>query len=199
MIDKNDPFVASNIDAFLNVLDPADNATGGGTASAVAGAMAAGLVAMVARLSVGKEGMQPDAFYAPIIEEAHRLAEELFFGGWEDSSAFGRVRAAIKLPKDTDEQVAARSRAMQDAWVSAANVPLANARRCKRTAELAEALAGESNAAAASDLLCAAELVRAGLAGCAANVRINLPAIKNAAIVDELTRSIDELVGGQEP
>lgn len=197
MIDKTDPAVAANIDALLKVLDPTDNATGGGTASAAAGAMAAGLVAMVARLSVGKEGMQPDAFYAPVIAEAERLTEELFAGCREDSDAFGAVRAAFKLPKDTDEQAATRRQAIQVAWVAAACVPLTNARGCKRVADLADSLEGKSRADAASDLLCAAELARAGLAGCVANVRINLPSIKDQAVVDELTRSVDGLVGGQ--
>lgn len=52
-----------NIQAFLKVLDPADNSTGGGTASAIVGAMAAALAGMVARLSIGKDGMELDEFY----------------------------------------------------------------------------------------------------------------------------------------
>ncbi len=197
MIDKTDPSIAANIDALLKVLDPGDNTTGGGTASAAAGAMAASLVAMVARLSTGKEGMAPAAFYAEIIDEAELLTEDLFTGGREDSDAFEAVRTAFKLPKDTDEQAAARRQAVQAAWVAAARVPLANARRCKRTADLAAALEGKSNVDAASDLLCAAELARAGLAGCVANVRINIPAIKDQAVVDELARAVDALARGQ--
>ncbi len=197
LIDKTDPTVASNIDAMLKVLDPADNATGGGTASALAGAMAAGLVAMVARLSLGKDGMEPDEFYQPIIAEAEALATELFAGCREDSDAFLAVRAAFKLPKADDEQIAARKQAIQAAWVGAACIPLANARRCKRTADLAKRLAGKSNPDAASDLLCARELSKAGLAGCAANVQINLPSIKDPAVVEELTNSIGSLLLGK--
>ena len=90
--------------AFLKVLDPSDNSTGGGTASAVAGAMAAALVGMVSRLSVGREGMAEDAFYEKITAEAEGLSEELFRGGWEDSEAFKAVMLGFKMPKKTNEQ-----------------------------------------------------------------------------------------------
>ena len=63
-----------NVAAFLKVLDPEDNSTGGGTASAVAGAMAGALVGMVARLSVGRKGMETEWFYTDITEAAETLA-----------------------------------------------------------------------------------------------------------------------------
>ena len=67
------PWTDADLQAFLRVIDPDDNATGGGTASAVAGAMAAGLAGMVARLSVGKDGMEPDPYYHEIDAEAQVL------------------------------------------------------------------------------------------------------------------------------
>ena len=73
-----------NLAAFLKVLDPRDTTTGGGTASAVAGAMAGALVAMVARLSIGKDGMEPDRFYEDVAAKATALSGELFDGGRED-------------------------------------------------------------------------------------------------------------------
>ena len=59
--------MAANTKAFLRVLDSSENTTGGGTASAVAGAMAAALVAMVARLSLGKQDLEDEDFYREII------------------------------------------------------------------------------------------------------------------------------------
>ena len=62
-----------NINAFMRVLDATDNSTGGGTASSVAGAMAAGLAAMVARLSMDKTDLAPAEYYQTIAAEAENI------------------------------------------------------------------------------------------------------------------------------
>jgi formiminotetrahydrofolate cyclodeaminase len=188
-----------NTTAFLKVLDPADNSTGGGTASAVAGAMAGALVAMVARLSIGKEGMESESFYKKLGASAETLSTELFNGGHEDSQAFESVRHAFRLPKDSDEEKSIRREAIQAAWIHAARVPLANAERCRQVLELGTQLRDRSNPNAASDLACAMYLARAGMLGCLENVEINLPAIKDQQVAAELAervnvlRNLDEL------
>ncbi len=101
----------AELKAFLDVLNPEDNATGGGTASAVAGAMAAGLAGMVARVSLGKEGLRSDHFYEEIDSRARGLTGELLAGGEEDSQAFGHVMRAYRMPKETDEDKKLRSAA----------------------------------------------------------------------------------------
>lgn len=168
-----------NLAAFLRVLDSKDNTTGGGTASAVAGAMAGALIAMVARLSIGKKGMEVQEFYDATIKASESLSQALFDGGKEDSQAFEAVRAAYRLEKQTDEEQALRVRAIQAAWTKATRVPLTNAESCAALIALAESLLGRSNPSAASDLDCALHLARAGLLGCLANVEINLPALKD--------------------
>ena len=182
-----------NVEAFLRLLDPADNSTGGGTASAVAGAMAAALVAMVARLSIGKEGLEAKSFYLGLSAEAEALSGELLDGGREDSDAFMAVLSAYRLAKDTDEEKSARREAIQRAVLQAARVPLANMERCWRVLELAMQLQGRSNLNAASDLECALHLARAGLLGCADNVEINLPAIKDLQATGELAEQARSL------
>ena len=196
-----------NVVAFLKVLDPADNATGGGTASAVAGAMAGALVAMVARLSIGKDGMEPDSFYNEVGAAAEALSSELFDGGREDSQAFEAVRSAFRLAKQTDEEKAARREAIRAAWVHASRVPLANAERNARVLELGARLRGRSNPSAASDLACAMHLARAGVLGCVENVEINVPAIRDggkdedrevAAELAERAHALRELVAAHD-
>ena len=183
----------ANVKSFLRVLDPADNSTGGGTASAVAGEMAAALVGMVARLSIGKKRAGRESFFSVASAEAERLSDTLFGGGHEDAQAYDAVRAACRLPKHTEEQGVERHQAIQHALLHAARVPLANAEGCRRVLELCALLDGRSNPNAASDLECARLLAHAGLLGCLANVEINLSSITDGDVKTELSRRADEL------
>ena len=183
-----------NINAFLRVLDASDNSTGGGTASSVAGAMAAGLAAMVARLSMGKKDLEPTQHYQTIAEEAEMLSHELFKGGHEDAAAFDRVSTAYKMPKDTAEAKTVRSQTIQSAMLHAAEVPLSNAERCKRVLDLCRGLENSFNTNAASDLECGIYLATAGLRGCAANVRINLPYIEDDSACKDIEDRLESIL-----
>jgi len=180
-----------NIKAFLRVLDASDNSTGGGTASSIAGAMAAGLAAMVARLSMGKKGLAPREHYEKIAARAEAIAVRLFNGGREDAAAFDRVSSAYKLPQVTDEDKVSRSLEIQKAMVHAAEVPLSNAGNCKTVLDLCRQLQEKYNTNAKSDLECAGYLAEAGLKGCLANVRINLAYIKDETVCRELKKKMD--------
>jgi formiminotetrahydrofolate cyclodeaminase len=182
-----------DIAAFLKVMDPDDDQTGGGTAAAVAGAMAAGLVGMVARLSIGREGMEEESYYRQIDADAQVLTHSLLRGGREDSQAFGAVMRAFTLPKCTDDEKAVRARAIQDGMVGATRVPLENAERSARVIELAGSLRGRSNQNAASDLEVAAKLARAALDGCLANVATNVGSIKDDQTAGALASRAAEL------
>ena len=185
--------MSQNINAFLRVLDATDNSTGGGTASSVAGAMAGGLAAMVARLSMGKKDLAPREHYEAVAAEAEKLSQALFNGGHQDAAAFDKVSAAYQLPKDSDDDKAARSRAIQDAMIHAAEVPLANAERCSRVLELCRSLEKSYNTNAASDLECAGYLAKAGLKGCIANVKINLPYIKDPDACKQIEGKLEHI------
>ena len=182
-----------NVASFLKVLDPNDNSTGGGTASAVAGAMAAALVAMVARLSIGREGSQAASFYKTLISEAERLATELFTGSRKDSEAFEHVMASFKMPKETEEQQTVRRQAIDEAMLKATRTPLVNAENCRNVLVLKQKLEGNMNPNTASDLECAGHLAKAGLLGCLANVKINLPGLKNESQAADIARQVEEL------
>jgi len=174
--------------AFFRVLDPGENSTGGGAASAVAGAMAAALVAMVARLSIGKKDMSdPDSYYQEIDAEARRLEQRLFEGSNADAQAFEQVMAAYRLPKESDEQKAARSREIQQALISATQIPLQNAEFCAQVSRLADGLTGRSNKSARSDLECASFLLQAAIKGTFSNAQANITSIKEAAVVAGLS------------
>ena len=179
--------------AFLKVLDPGDNSTGGGTASAVAGAMAAALVSMVARLSLGKPGMENETFYREISLEAERLSRLLYLGGAADSQAFEAIRAAYRLPKTAPVEREKRLSAIQEAVCEAARIPLENAEACREVLALGTRLRKCFNENAASDLECAGYLARAGLSGCLANVEINLRSLKDPALIAQLSARVASL------
>lgn len=172
--------------AFLRVLDPTDNSTGGGSASAIAGGMAAALAAMVARLSVNGAGSEPDDYYLPIAQAGVNLMHALMAGADEDAQAFNAVMAGYRLPKTTDAEKAARTAAIQAAMAHATRVPLRNAELCTEVLALVARLTGRSNPRALSDLQSAGYLARAGLLGCLANVDINLPGVKDEAVAAEI-------------
>jgi formiminotetrahydrofolate cyclodeaminase len=183
----------ANILSFQKVLDPNDNSTGGGTASAVAGAMAAALVAMVARLSIGRENSKDASFYKSLISEAEQLSSELFTGGRKDSEAFAHVMSSFKMPKETKGQQAIRRQAIDEAMLTATRVPLINAEKCQQVLNLKQKLDGLYNPTAASDLECAGHLALAGLLGCLANVKINLPGLKNESQAVKIAKRVEEL------
>jgi methenyltetrahydrofolate cyclohydrolase len=181
------------IAAFLRVLDPADTSTGGGTASAIAGALAAALVAMVSRLSAGPDAAEPVANYEDIAQAGNALAAALLEGADEDTQAFASVRAAYRLPKGSEVEVVARRAAIQSGLINAARVPLRNAQHCAQVSALVGWLEGRANPRVTSDLQCAAYLARAGLQGCLANVDINLPSIKDLVAAEEIRTQARDL------
>lgn len=175
-----------NLNAFLKVMDSQDNSTGGGSASSIAGAMAAGLAGMVARLSMGKKDLEPSDHYEAIAKQADNLSTDLLVGSNTDSAAFAVVSNAFGLPKETDKEKTARSKAIKDGMTLCAEVPLKNAAMCLEVIELCKKLVKKYNTNAFSDLECAQHLAQAGLKGCAANVRVNLPYLKNDDQVRDL-------------
>ncbi len=187
------------INAFLKVMDATDNSTGGGSASSIAGAMAAGLAGMVARLSMGKTDLAPTEHYEAIATQAETLCRKLFDGGSKDSEAFAVVSAAFGMPKGTDEEKMARSRAIKDGMTRCAEVPLQNATLCSEVLIMCARLEKSYNTTTASDLECARHLAGAGLKGCAANVRVNLPYLKDDLLVRNLESKLEAILnsGGE--
>ncbi len=193
------PFASLTIQAFVDRLASAEPVPGGGSASAVAAALAAGLASMVAALSADRPKY---AAYAPTHAWAggagRELAGRLLALADEDAAAYAAFGAAMKLPRATEEEKAVRSAAIRAAARVAADVPLRTLAACREVVAATEALAGRANLNAASDLAVASRLAEAAAHGAAENVLVNLPALGDPAWADELTGRVGELVASVE-
>ena len=168
---------------YLDLLKSDAPAPGGGSVSALSAAQGVGLVAMVADLTIGREKY---AEYEEVCkaakEEALKLYSAFIEGIDKDTEAFNKVSAAYKMPKDTDEQKAARSAAIREANVGATEVPFETVKLCLEGLKVTETMVGKSNPNAASDLGVAALNLLSGIRGAWLNVKINLPGIKDEAL-----------------
>jgi glutamate formiminotransferase/formiminotetrahydrofolate cyclodeaminase len=184
------------LDAWIAELAAGTPAPGGGSAAALAATLAAALVAMVARLTLGRRAYAAVAArVADILAEAETLRAELRRAVDDDAAAYGAVTAAYRRPKDDP----ARAAAIDAALLGAAQVPLEVARRAGRVAALAREIATIGNPNARADAAVAAALAQAALAGAAENVRVNVAALADpapgAALLDALARLAPEPPG----
>ena len=132
-------------DVLSKIIDSEDTTVGGGSASALSGAMAGGMIAMVAKLSRKKPVNFSVEQYDAIAAECDALAEKLQQGCVNDTQAYCMIVDAFKLPKGTEAEKAARSAAVQAAAIKAAEVPRDNAYLNARVYELGSSLLGNSN------------------------------------------------------
>lgn len=170
--------------AFLDELKSDSPAPGGGSVAALAGALGAALGVMVANLTIGSAKWQESHDEAGELKlELAQALDSLSRYVDEDTEAFNQVMAAYKLPKNSDEEKAARSRAIQDALQDAAKLPLTVAATCVRVIELAGRMLEIGNSNAASDAAVAGRMAHAGAWSALYNVRINLSSIKDENFV----------------
>jgi len=169
--------------AFLTELAAATPTPGGGSAAAYAAAMAAALVAMVARLTLGKkkypEVQDRMGALAREADDARRLMEAAVK---DDARAFEDVLAARRMVKQTPEEERARDQAIEAATSRAAAVPLSVARHATQVLEWAAEVVESGNVNAAADGASAGALARAALRAASLNVRANAQALRDASV-----------------
>ena len=191
-------FADLTVARFLDALASSDPTPGGGTASAVAGAMATSLLVMVTGLAKSNTNSAEEKSALAAARQALRpLGTTLSALAETDAAAFDEVMSAYRLAKATDDEKAARSAAIQKALQGATMAPLHTLRACAEAMAQAGAVAASGNRSAVSDVGVAIGLIEAAAAGAEANVRINLGSVRDlrfaSATGDETSRLVAEV------
>lgn len=183
-----------SVQSFLDELQSNSPAPGGGSVAALNGAIAAALVGMVANLTLGKKKY---ADVAPEMETIAKKMDELknVFIAFidKDANSFNGVIAAFKMPKESDEDKAKRTEAIQAGYREAIAVPLAVAKSAAELFDVIENVLDKGNSQAASDALVAAISTRTAIISALLNVEINLAAVKDEDYVKRLTEEVENL------
>ncbi|MBN1484811.1 MAG: cyclodeaminase/cyclohydrolase family protein [Chloroflexia bacterium] len=193
----SDSFLDKSVRQFLDELASKAPVPGGGSVSALTGSLAAGLVTMVCDLTLGKKA------YAEVeqeMQELRRQAEaararlqQLLDG---DVAAYGELAASYKLPRETEDEKAARDRAVQEATVLATRVPLEIAEASREAVELSGPAAVKGNKWAVSDAGIAALLGEVAVHSALMNVKINLGTIEDEAFAAEVRARMEKVLDG---
>ncbi len=183
------------LEAFLASVAASTPTPGGGTVSAVVGALGVALARMAAGLArdkKGYEGVQPDLISLEV--RALSVQERLLSLADRDSQAFEAVLAATRLPRGTDRERASRVEAMQAAYRHATEVPLETMEACVDALELAAIAVEKGNRGATTDAAVAVLLAEAGLRGASLNAKVNLASIQDGAFRTAAEAKMDRLL-----
>ena len=183
---------------FLDVVDSNSPAPGGGSVSALASSLGASLARMVAHLSFGKKKYEalPDDVKAKFVanfDELLKIKNELNDLIDRDSEAYNTVMAAYKLPKETDEEKAARNTEIQKSLKYAIQTPYDIVVLSGKAISLLGEILANGNQNAITDIGVGTMLLMVGLEGGILNVKVNLTSIEDAAYVEKITKEIYEI------
>src|SRR5213595_853335 len=188
-----------NLREFCNETLSESPAPGGGSVAALMGALGASLGGMVANLSAGKRGWDDKLeYFSTWAVRAQQLKDELLSLVDEDTAAFNKVMDASALPKESAEEKAARSAAIEQATKYAAEVPLKVMETASKSYELLTEMAEKGNPASVSDVGVGALATRACIEGAALNVRINLASLKDEKFKAALAERIRKISADSE-
>ncbi len=183
-----------SLTAFAEETASESPAPGGGSVSAYLGSLGAALGTMVANLSAHKAGWD-DRWeeFSDIAEDGQALVRRLLHLVDEDTAAFNRIKAAIGMPKGTDDERRAREEAMEAATVYACEVPLQTMTAALDCFGVLALTAQKGLKASASDVGVGALAARAAVRGAGLNVRINAAGLADRTKADALVARAREL------
>ena len=180
--------------AFAEETASESPAPGGGSISAYMGALGAALGAMVANLSSHKAGWDDRwEFFSQWAEKGVAVMNELLALVDEDTAAFNKIMDVFAMPKNTPEEKAERSRAMQVATLYATQVPLRTMQTAYKVFEIVKAMAVEGNPNSVSDAGVGALAARSAVMGACLNVKINAAGLKDRETAEALVKEAEEI------
>jgi formiminotetrahydrofolate cyclodeaminase len=192
-------FSEQKLSEFIDVLSSNAPTPGGGSASALSGAIGSSLVAMVASLTIGKKK------YVDVEDEMKRvLADATVLRGEmeklieDDARSFDAVMSAFKMPKETDEEKSLRRERIEEATKVATEVPLEVMRKCLAGLDLCTVVAEKGNKNSVSDAGVASLQFEAGAKGAMLNVLINLPGIEDEEFREKARVEAEGIYGSVE-
>ena len=190
----NNSLTDLTVKGLLDVTAGKEPVPGGGSISALSGSIAAALTEMVAGLTIGKKKYaEVEEQMKQLVERVQKIRQQLLLDVDRDSEAYNVVFAAFQMPKETDEEKAARSAQIQAATKIAANVPMEVARRVYSLLSDIEEVVSNGNQNAVTDGCVAMMSARNAIIGALFNVRINLTSIKDEQYVADMTAEADRL------
>ena len=170
-------------------------APGGGSVSALEGALGAALTSMVCALTLGKKKYADVQDLAASTEkQAFALKDRYLDIIDRDTEAFNAVSAVFSMPKETDADKAARKAAMQAALKLCTATPMEMMELAVETLRMIDTVSGKLNASAASDLGCAILAMKSAIQGAWLNVLINVGGIDDAAFAKEARENGEQML-----
>ena len=188
-----------SLQEFLDELASNAPTPGGGSGAAVMGAMGAALISMVCNITIGKKGYEEvEDDMKDVLKQAEALRDRLTDMIRADVEVFDRLMAAYGLPKETDEEKAARSEEIQASLKEATDVPLNCARACAEAIDLCRVAAEKGNLNVVSDAGVAVVAADAAMKSAALNVYINVGSIKDKVFAEERSTELEKILKSAE-
>lgn len=183
-----------SLNSFLDELASSSPAPGGGSVAALAGAIGSALTSMVCNLTIGKKKYQDvEADMKGILRKSEEIRKTFTKLVEDDTEAFNKVMEAYSLPKDSEDQKALRSAAIQEATKEAALVPLEVMKHVVDAMTMTKIVAEKGNANSVSDAGVSALMLHAACESAALNVQINLSSIRDTEFVGWRSGELDSL------
>jgi glutamate formiminotransferase/formiminotetrahydrofolate cyclodeaminase len=190
----SDQLVGMSLTSFASAVASDKPVPGGGSVAAYISSLAAGLVSMVARLTLKKTELQTDQpIVTTLLAESDKLRATLLTQVDKDARSFEALMTAYRLPKKTEREREARSVEIQSKLQVATEVPLETAEQAARALSAAKRLVEYANMNAISDLETAISAAHAGFLGALANVKVNASEIKDAEYSKRIREKLDAL------